>query len=104
MLLKRSGMLDELERFVEQPVDRINIPECRMVLMFLITLARPGIWPHGYDNILALAEQKLTEIVKQTQSKTNQKMTMAQNQEHVAMMDVIRSEWEVLRRGISMSS
>lgn len=104
MLLKRSGMLDELERFVEQPVDRINIPECRMVLMFLITLARPGIWPHGYDNILALAEQKVTEIVKQTQSKTNQKMTMAQHQQHGAMMDEIRYELEVLRRRIGKSS
>ncbi|MCH2183053.1 MAG: hypothetical protein MK108_13700 [Mariniblastus sp.] len=104
MLFKRSGMLDELERFVAQPLEQIEVPECRMVLMLLIILARPGIWPSGYDDVLVLAEQKVTEIVKQTQSKTNRKMTMAQHQQHGVLMDEIRYELEVLRRRIGKSS
>jgi len=103
-LLKRSGMLDDLERFVERPLERIEVGECRLVLMLLIILARPGIWPPGYENILAIAEQKVTEIVKQTQSRTNRKMTMAQHRQHGVLMEEVRAELEVLRRRIGKSS
>ncbi len=102
-LLNRSGMLAEIERFMEQPVDRINVPECRLVLMFLIILARPGIWPPGYENILTTAEEKVSEIIKQKQSMSNQKMTMAEHQKHGVLMDEIRQELEILRRRIGKS-
>lgn len=102
-LLNRSGMLAEIEQFVEQPQDRINVPECRLVLMFLIILARPGIWPDGYENILNTAVEKVSEIVKQKQSTTNKKMTMAEHRQHSVLMDEIRQELEILRRRIGKS-
>ena len=103
-LLERSGMLLEIERFVEQPVDRISVPECRIVLMLLITLARPGIWPPNNDHILALAEEKVSEIIKQRQSTTNKKMTMAEHRKHGILMEEMRQELEILRRRIGKSN
>ena len=102
-LLKRSGMMAEIEHFMQTPVEMINVSECRVALMFLIILARPGIWPASEEETLVIAEKKVSEIIKKKQSTTHKKMTMAEHQKHGVMMDEIRQELEILRRRIGKS-
>lgn len=102
-LLERSGMMAEIEQFMQIPDDLINVAECRVALMFLIILARPGIWPSGEEETLVSAEKKVSEIIKKKQSTTNKKMTMAEHQKHGVIMDEIRQELEILRRRIGKS-
>ena len=101
--LKRSGLMTGIEDFMSKPAENISLAECRMVLMFVIILGRRGIWPEGYDDILALVESKITKIIGNSQGTVRKKLTLSEHQRHAAMMTEIQQELEILRRRVGAS-
>ena len=102
-VLKQSGMLGEIEQFMSQPADQISISQCRVILAFLIVLGRPGIWPKEYNDILELAEKKVSQVVADFSGLTEAKLTLAEHQRQASVASEIQQELEILRRRIGKS-
>ena len=102
-LLKRSGMMAEIEHLMSRPADQLSISQCRVVLTFIIVLGRPGIWPKEYNDILDLVEKKISQVASQNQSVTSEKLTLADHQRRGAVLTEIQQELEILRRRIGRS-
>ena len=102
--LRRSGFLDDLEHFMSQPAEKISLSHCRMVLMFVILLGRPGIWPRGFEGILDLVEERASEIlalIQQGAAKSG--LTIAEHRRQQAILNEIQTELEIVRRRVGKS-
>lgn len=103
-VLTRSGFLDDLERTLRQPVEKISLGQCRMILMMVILLGRPGIWPPGYEELLELVDQRVNEVLAiQQKPGVAQKLTIHEHRQREAVMREVKVELEFLRRRIGKS-
>ena len=103
-VLTRSGFLDDLERTLRQPAEKISLGQCRMILALIILLGRPGIWPPGFEEFLELVDQRINEVLAlQQKPGVARKLTIAEHRQREAVMREVKSELEILRRRIGKS-
>ncbi len=103
-VLTRSGFMDDLERVLRQPAEKISLGQCRMILMLVILLGRPGIWPPGFEELLELVDQRVKEVLAvQQKPGVAQQLTITEHRQRTAVMREVKAELEILRRRIGKS-